>query len=140
MARRRLTWTLAAGVALAAALVLSACGGDDGTGGAGLAARTATAGSVEVTITPIRLDANGAAFTVAFDTHSGALDLDVAAHARLTVAGTDWGDPTWTGGGPGGHHRAGTLRFAAAGAARGAARLAIDGLDQPVAATWSLPT
>jgi len=47
-------------------------------------------------------------------------------------------DPTWTGDGPGGHHRSGALRFNPAGAAHGTAQLTIDGLDQPVTVAWPL--
>jgi hypothetical protein len=94
---------------------------------------------VTVTITPTRIDATGAEFAVAFDTHSVDLDLDVAANAALTVDGTDWTDPSWDGAAPGGHHREGTIRFTASGPARGDAVLTIRGLDELVTATWTLP-
>ena len=104
----------------------------------GLDKRTTTIGDLEVTVTPTQLDGNGAAFTIAFDTHTGAPTIDVAANAALTVDGAQWTTPTWSGDGPGGHHRAGTLRFTAAGPARDTARLAITGLDQPLELTWQL--
>jgi hypothetical protein len=94
---------------------------------------------VTVTITPTRIDAEGAELIVAFDTHTVDLDLDVAAHTAPTVDGTDWVDAAWDGAGPGGHHRQGTIRFTAGGPASGDAVLTIGGLDEPVTASWTLP-
>jgi hypothetical protein len=138
---RRLT-RLVAAFALGAAALLGACS-DDGTSsetgtGAGFARKTVEAGEVTVKLTPERIDGDGAAFDVAFDTHSVELGLDVAANARLVVEGTAWTDATWGGAGPGGHHRDGTLRFTAAGEATGTAEVTIDGLPEPVRATWNL--
>lgn len=103
-----------------------------------LATKTAEAGAVTVKIDPVRIDAAGAEFKVAFDTHSVDLDFDVARNATLTVADTPWTGATWSGDGPSGHHRAGTVRFAAAGPAQGAAVLNLGGLPGPVTATWTL--
>lgn len=134
---RRLTLLLVAG---ALALVLAACGSDDAPVAAtGLDTQTVTVGEVEVTITPTRVDDTGAAFAVAFDTHSVDLDLDIADTATLTVDGRAWNDPTWDGTGPGGHHREGTLTFTAASPATGDAVLTIEGLDEPATARWALP-
>jgi hypothetical protein len=49
-----------------------------------------------------------------------------------------WGGVTWSGDGPTGHHREGTLRFAAGGPASGAAALSLSGLRAPVTATWTI--
>jgi heat shock protein HslJ len=134
---RRLTPLLAAS---ALAIVLAACGSDDPPAALdGLDTRTVTVGEVEVTITPTRLEDTGASFTVAFDTHSVDLDLDIADTATLTVDGQAWTDPSWNGPGPGGHHREGTLTFTAAGRATGDAVLTIEGLDEPATARWALP-
>jgi hypothetical protein len=127
-------------VAGALAVVLAACGSDDPpVAAAGLDTQTFTVGEVELTITPTRVDDTGAAFTVAFDTHSVDLGLDIANTATLTVDGQAWTDPAWDGDGPGGHHREGTLTFTAAGPAEGDAVLTIDGLDEPATARWALP-
>ena len=104
-----------------------------------LATRTVAAGDVTVEIEPRRIDRAGAEFTITFDTHSVELDLDVAAHARLTVGGISWPDATWTGDGPGGHHRVGVLRFESESSATGRVDLRLDGLPAPVTATWTLP-
>lgn len=123
-----------------AVVALTACASDDpSVAAAGLPQQEVTAGEVTVTITPTRIDAQDAAFALAFDTHSFDLDLDVAANAELLVDSTTWRDPTWEGDGPGGHHREGTLRFTADGPASGQATLTIDGLDEPVTARWTLP-
>lgn len=149
---RRVLTAVAAGIGL---VVLASCASGRATKGAStpagattapgqaapvpaLATKTVDAGAVTVKIDPVRIDTGGAEFTVSFDTHSVALDLDVARNATLTVAGTPWGGATWSGDGPGGHHRTGTLRFAAAGAAQGSAVLSIGGLPGPVTATWAL--
>ena len=133
---RRLTLLVVAG---AFAAVLAACGSDDPpVAAAGLDTRTVTVGEVEVTITPTRIDHTGAAFAVAFDTHSVDLDLDVPDAVTLTVDGQVWTDPAWDGTGPGGHHREGTLTFTAASPAEGDAILTIEGLDEPATARWAL--
>ena len=127
-------------------VVIGACGdggggGDDDTADAAkqrYATRTVAAGEVTVKITPARIDRSGAAFEVVFDTHSVDLDLDVAERARLVVGGTPWGAARWAGAPPGGHHREGTLRFDATGEPTGSAALTIDGLAEPIEATWPL--
>ena len=136
-----------AAAAVLAVVVLAACadnGDDDGGGGGGggaratLATRTAEAGAVSVKMTPVRIDASGAEIKVLLDTHSVDLGLDVAAGSRLAVGGKDWGAATWSGAGPGGHHREGVLRFRASGPAAGRAELSIAGLPEPVTAAWDL--
>ena len=129
------------GLTLGALALLAACGqGSAGNApaGPGLTARTVSAGGVEVTITPIRIDSTGAVFEVAFDTHSGDLALDVAKASELQVDGTAWGEASWSGDSPGGHHRKGELRFAAGGPAQGDVRLSIGGLPGRAEATWTL--
>ena len=138
-------------LAVAAALVLAGCGGGDddgggnGEGGAaapapetGLETRAVTAGAIDVKIEPVRLDAGGATFKVVLDTHSEDLSMDLAASARLDVAGSPWEVAGWTGDGPGGHHREGELAFRAAGPAEGTATLVLSGFPGPVEATWAL--
>jgi hypothetical protein len=124
--------------------VLAACstssdeGSNAAVGGRVLATRTVSAGAVRVTISPKRVDHTRAEFGLEFDTHSGSLDFDPATSTTLTVDGKRWLNATWMGDGPGGHHRAGTLRFDAAGTPQGQMRLVVDGLDPPVVAVWSL--
>ena len=126
-------------VAVAVLTLFSACASSGGPKAvAGLDTRTTTIGGVDMTVTPTRLDNGGAAFTIALDTHTGALDIDVSANASLTVNGTRWTAPTWEGDGPGGHHRSGTLRFASAGPAQATAQLTISGLAGPLDLTWQL--
>lgn len=131
----------ALGMALSAGLLVTALGcstAPDTEPAAGLSRVKESAGAVEITLTPTRLDNDGAAFVIVFDTHAGELDLDVAANATLTVNGIAWSDSTWSGAKPGGHHREGTLRFTAAGPATGTARLEIAGLEAPLTASWPL--
>ena len=104
-----------------------------------LGTRTVQAGPVTVKIQPRKLDAKGATFKISFDTHSAELNQDMPKQAHLTVGGAAWPVATWSGDGPGGHHREGELRFAAPGGATGTGTtvLSIDGLPQPVTATWN---
>ena len=104
--------------------------------GAG-ASQTAEAGGVEVTATLEQLDDDGAVITLAFDTHTVALDLDLPAAAGLTVDGAPWTAVDWDGDGPGGHHRAGSLLFEATGPAVGDVELSVAGLPAPVTLTWT---
>ena len=100
--------------------------------------RTVKAGSVTVKLQLRRLDSDGAVFEITFDTHDVELDQDMVQEARLVVGQTTWPVAKWSGDGVGGHHRAGELRFTAAGPAEGAATLSIDGLPEPVSATWDI--
>lgn len=128
-------------VLLLLASLLVACGGSQAArpASSGLATRTFSAGAVEVTVEPLAVDASGAIFRVALDTHSSELSADLAKTSALEIGGRAWGGATWTGDGPGGHHRQGELRFQTAGPAAGDVRLTIGGLPAPVVATWSLP-
>jgi hypothetical protein len=73
-----------------------------------------------------------------FETHAVELSLDVAEVASLEVGGTPWPNPTWSGSLPGGDHRDGELGFDAGGHPRAEAVLTIEGLDEPVVASWVL--
>lgn len=131
--------TLAA--VLAVALVVSSgCGDSDDTASPTATTRFAeqsqAVGDVEVKVRPTALDTSGAEFTVTLDTHSGELDTDLTS-ATLDVDGTRWPAATWDGDPPGGHHRTGTLRFAAAGPATGVATLTIVGLTAPAVFNWT---
>lgn len=105
----------------------------------GLEVQQVSAGPVEVELSPDRLDDQGAAFTVAFDTHVADLGMDLPDAATLSVNGVDWPAEEWSGDGPEGHHRAGELTFTPRGPATGTVRLTIDGLPEPVVVTWELP-
>lgn len=104
-----------------------------------LSARSIDAGSVEVTITPIRLDDQEALFTVSLDTHTVELSMNLVESAVLDVDGTTWPAVGWTGDGARGHHRSGELRFDPRGPAQGTARLTLGGFPEPIEVTWKLP-
>jgi hypothetical protein len=108
------------------------------TEGTGLETRTIPAGEVTVKIDPVAIDDDGASFEITLDTHSVALDMDVAESASLLVGGKPWTGTRWQGDGPGGHHREGTLTFETGGPADGTARLELEGFPEPVRATWDL--
>ena len=114
--------------------------GDEGTAApavAGLESKQVDAGPVTVEITPMQFDADGAAFSVVFDNHVQDLEMDLPAEAELTVDGTVWPARDWSGDAPGGHHREGELTFDQGGPARGAVRLTIGGLPEPVDVMWA---
>ena len=143
--RRRLTITavVVAGLAVLAVLLVAGRDGDDAStqsGVPGLEARTVEAGAVTAKVEPRQLDDQGAVFAIALDTHSVELDADLARAATLTVDGVAWPGATWSGDPPGGHHRDGELRFAAAGPVTATVVLSIAGLDEPIEETWTLPT
>lgn len=125
-----------AGLLLASFLVAANVTGDGSGAPAGYPTRTVTVGAVSVSLQLVRIDPTSATISVSFDTHSGALDLDVARHARLVVAGNIWQSATWRGDGPGGHHRHGQLQFSGAGAATGTVTVTLTGLSKPVTASW----
>ncbi len=107
---------------------------------AALVTREATAGPVQVKVTPVRVDAAGAEFKVALDNHEIDLTMNLAQGGSLTVGSTPWGSATWSGDGPSGHHREGTLRFPATGPATGRVVLTLAGLPAPVRLEWTLPS
>ena len=57
----------------------------------------------EVSVVPRRIDVSGATFRVRLNNHQVNLTGDDAAASTLTVAGTAWTAPRWSGDGPGGH-------------------------------------
>ena len=133
-----MSWTASLGAVLIATVVVAGCSSPNTASKVpGMPARTVSAGQVEVTVTPTRLDNGGAAFTVALDTHSGSLDVDLAKGAGLTVGGTPWTNPTWTGDPAGGHHRSGTLSFSPAGKPTSDVTLTLAGFSSPVVVRWS---
>lgn len=96
----------------------------------------ATAGPVTVQVTPLRLDREAAAFRLVLDNHEIDLTMDLAAGASLAVGLTRVSSARWSGDGPSGHHREGTLTFADLGTADGAVELELTGLPEPVRFTW----
>lgn len=100
--------------------------------------RTATAGGIDVKVRPIAIDSNGAQVQVTFDSHASSFDADPVQVINLDVDDSRWPATTWEGDPPAGHHRTGTIGFAAGGPATGTATLTIDGLSQPVQFTWTI--
>ncbi|HUX26400.1 MAG TPA: hypothetical protein VMV87_17495 [Burkholderiales bacterium] len=79
-----------------------------------LAQQSSQAGSVSISVKPTDVSAGAAAwlFQVALNTHSGALEDDLAHSAVLVdAAGTQHAALGWDGDPAGGHHRRGVLRF-----------------------------
>jgi hypothetical protein len=111
----------------------------DDTAASGLPARVVQAGAVEVTMTPLTLDASGAVFRIELDSHSVELDLDIAASAQLQINGSTAGGATWEGQGPGGHHREGTLRFTTPVPPSAGVELRITGLPTEPIGSWDAP-
>ena len=144
---RTLTSRGTVGVVVAVLLaLLTGCGGSGQKSASNttsttpsLATRTAKSGPVAVKVTPRGVDASGARFSVDLDNHAVDLTGDYAKTSTLTVAGNPWAGARWTGAGPGGHHRSGTLTFAAGGPASGAVELRLGGLPTPVTLRWTLP-
>jgi hypothetical protein len=130
--RRLISATLAAGL-----LAVSGCAGGTPTTRPASPERSVEVAGVTVAATPERIDATGAVLRLKLDTHTTPLDMDLPAAAHLSVAGRDWPARTWTGPGPGGHHREGTLEFAATGPGDGPVRLVVDGLGKPAELTWT---
>lgn len=141
--RRRLIGIVAAVVILGIAVAIVASRGDNGSSDSvsvsGLPTRTVQITGVTVKVEPEQLDAAGAAFVITLDSHTVDLSADLA-RATLTVGGADWSVVGWTGDGPGGHHRGGSLRFTPTGSASGTAVLVIPGFTEPVSASWELGT
>jgi hypothetical protein len=82
---------------------------------AALPAQVSNEGMVSVKVTPLALaDGQPWRFEVRLNTHSVALDQDMAAHAVLMVGeGQEVKAEEWDGDPPGGHHRSGVLVFTA---------------------------
>lgn len=85
--------------------------------GAQLEQQKNSAGGVTVAVTPkaITADAKSWDFSVVLDTHSQDLSDDFAKTTVLVdERGTQYRPVAWEGAAPGGHHRAGVLKFKAA--------------------------
>lgn len=136
--RRRLTAAVfALAFAVTVWIVLSR---GTGTDQSDLGSRTATVGAVDVHMTAVSLGADGARFRVEFDTHTVDLDVDLPAAAELRVNGQPSGETgLWEGDGPGGHHRAGTLRFDTEVPPGATVELRITGLPRDAVGTWAAP-
>lgn len=108
------------------------------TAASGYSERTATVGAIDVKVRPVTLGADGAVFTLVFDSHAASFDADPATVVTLEVGGSRWPAAGWEGQLPAGHHREGTLRFTAAGPATGTATLTVGGLNGPAEFTWQI--
>lgn len=146
--RRKVQLALLASLALSVAIAVGVAvdkatqpspGASTSTSTARLATREATAGPVEIEITPVRLDSTSAAFKVVLDNHETDLTMNLAKGSSLTVGSLAWGPATWSGDGPSGHHREGTLTFPTGGAAAGQVVLTLSGFPSPVQLQWTLP-
>lgn len=85
-----------------------------GAASAALAPVTTNEAAVIVKVTPRVLEAATWEFDVVFDTHSQELKDDLQKTAVLVAAdGSEVTPLEWKGAAPGGHHRAGVLRFKA---------------------------
>ena len=78
-----------------------------------LETRTSSAQSVTVKVTPKNVASSEKVcdFAVVLDTHSADLGDDLVKSATLLAAGSRQSPTAWEGAPPGGHHRAGTLKF-----------------------------
>ena len=106
-------------------------------------ARSSSAAGVTVKVTPKDVSPQAAVwqFSVAFDTHSQDLRDDVLKSAALIDAqGGRHAPLAWEGAPPGGHHRAGVLRFKGLGAQVEALELQIlrPGEQAPRIFRWNL--
>lgn len=89
-------------------------GGGLAVAAATLAPVSSTEAAVTVKVTPRTLQGDTWEFDVAFDTHSQELADDLGKTAALVAAdGSEVRPVEWKGAAPGGHHRAGVLRFKA---------------------------
>jgi hypothetical protein len=108
-----------------------------------LNARSSSASGVTVKVTPKDVSPQAAVWTfaVVLDTHSQDLRDDLARNAALVDArGVRHTPLAWEGAPPGGHHRAGVLRFKGLGAQAGALELQIQraGEQAPRVFRWTL--
>ena len=78
------------------------------------AQKTGSVGSIEIEVQPLDLGSSTWTFNFGLNTHSGSLDMDMRKVVMLTDGRGDAFTPTaWDGPAAGGHHRNGTLTFAA---------------------------
>ena len=100
---------------LLAGILVLGTGTGPARAGAPLPLQESYEGQVMVAVTPLEVTPGQAwRFEVQLNTHSVALDQDLAASSVLLAAdGSELPAVQWTGDGPGGHHRSGVLIFAA---------------------------
>lgn len=127
------------GVFVAASLLLNSAP----AAAAELGARSSSASGVTVKVTPKDVSPQAAVWTfaVVLDTHSQDLGDDLVRSAALVDArGGRHAPLAWEGAPPGGHHRAGVLRFKGLGAQAGALELQIQraGEQAPRVFRWQL--
>lgn len=106
-----------------------------------LAPVTANAAAVTVKVTPRVLEGSAWDFDVVLDTHSQELKDDLLKSAVLVAAdGSEVAPLEWKGAAPGGHHRAGVLRFKALAPTRATVvlRIARPGEASPRVFQWKL--
>ena len=108
-----------------------------------LGARSSSAAGVTVKVTPKDISPQAAVWTfaVVLDTHSQDLRDDLAKTSALVDArGGRHAPLAWDGAAPGGHHRAGVLRFKGLGAQSGVLELQIRrvGEQTPRVFRWTL--
>jgi len=108
-----------------------------------LGARSSSAAGVTVKVTPKDFSPQAAVwqFAVVLDTHSQDLRDDLVKSAALVDArGARHAPLAWEGAPPGGHHRAGVLRFKGLGTQAGALELQIQrpGEQAPRLFRWQL--
>lgn len=104
-------------------------------GAAELELRSSSAAGVSVKVTPKSVGPGAGTweFAVVFDTHSQDLNDDFVKNAVLLDSrGTRHVPLAWEGPGPGGHHRAGVLRFKAPATRPEAIELQIRRAGEPV--------
>lgn len=108
-----------------------------------LGARSSSAAGVTVKVTPKDVSPQAAVwqFAVVLDTHSQDLRDDLVKNAALVdVRGARHAPLAWDGAPPGGHHRAGVLRFKGLGAQADSVELQIQrpGEQAPRVFRWKL--
>jgi len=127
----------AAGVALTALLIVApgvaSWSGSVAAADPALPAQVSNEGMVSVKVTPLALaDEEPWRFEVRLNTHSVALDQDLASSAVLVAGdGKEVRAAKWDGDPPGGHHRSGVLVFAAPAPAPQTVTLKIRGVGVP---------
>lgn len=121
-------------------LLVAAFAGAAGAAPAGLKPITTQEAAVAVKVTPRTLQGPVWEFEVVFDTHSQDLQDDLLKSATLVAAdGAPLPPLEWKGAPPGGHHRAGVLRFAAPqpAPARIEVRISRPGEPRPRIYSWN---
>ncbi|MBI5034810.1 MAG: hypothetical protein HZB51_30165 [Chloroflexi bacterium] len=105
--------------------------------------RNHSGGSVDVAVTPQALGVGQPiAFEIAMNTHSVDLSDDMTRIVTLRDdKGKEYSPTAWEGGGPGGHHRSGVIKFAALTSKPRSVELVIKDLAQVSERTfrWELP-